>query len=150
MNIWYFAYGSDVKVAQMKERVGDFKLSKRAVARNFKLVFNAHSKKNWHGYTANIQHTGDFGDKVLGVVYHITDTQLAKLQTFEGTPQKIDISVELEDGSEIKNAKTFLWNSTEREHEPPEAYRRIIEEGLIEHGYDRSTARKIFVDKFGY
>jgi gamma-glutamylcyclotransferase (GGCT)/AIG2-like uncharacterized protein YtfP len=149
VNVWYFAYGSNLKVAQMKDRVGDIKLSKRAIARNYKLIFNAYSKKNWHGYTANIRYTGSFQDKVKGVVYHITDEQLRKLQDFEG-PSPIDMSVELEDGSEIKNAKAFLFKTTESEHEPPEVYRRIIEEGMIEHGYDRTMIRKIFVDKFGH
>jgi hypothetical protein len=112
MNVWYFAYGSNVKLAQMKERVGEFKLSRRAVLRNYKLA----------------------------------DIQLAKLQTFEGVPP-LEISVELEDESEIKNVKTFLWNTTEQEHKPPEVYRRIIEQGLTEHGYENATVRKNF-DKF--
>jgi cation transport regulator ChaC len=145
MNVWYFAYGSNVKLAQMKERVGEFKLSRRAVLRNYKLVFNISSKR-WQGFTANIQETGHYEDKVLGVVYHISDIQLAKLQTFEGVPP-VEISVELEDESEIKNVKTFLWNTTEQEHKPPEVYRRIIEQGLTEHGYENATVRKNF-DKF--
>ncbi len=142
MNVWYFAYGSNVKLAQLKERIGEFKLSKRSILRNYKLVFNVYSK-TWQGYTANIQETGHYEDKVLGVVYHITDTQLGKLQSFERT-SPVEISVELEDESEIKNAKTFLWSTSEQERKPPEAYRRIIEQGLIEHGYDSSTVRKIF------
>jgi len=133
----------------MKERIGDCKLSKRAITRNYKLIFNKYSKKNWHGYTANIQRTGNFEDKVLGVVYHITDTQLSKLQIFEGI-EPIEIPVELEDGNEIKNAKSFLWNSLEREHAPPDAYRRKMEDGLIEHGYDGSVVKKIFFEKFGH
>lgn len=132
----------------MKERVGGFKLSKRAIARNYKLIFNVYSKK-WQGYTGNIQHTGNFDDKVLGVVYHVTEAQLMKLRTFEA-PEPGEISVELEDGNEIKNARTFVINTIEKEREPPEAYRRRIEDGLIEHGYDRSLVRKIFVDKFGH
>ena len=133
----------------MRERIGEFKLSKRAVARNYKLIFNVYSKKYWQGYTANIQHTGNFDDKVLGVVYHISDAQLAKLQSIEGRAPS-EISVELEDGNEIKNAKTFMWDTVEKEHEPPEAYRRRMEDGLIEHGYARSLAGKIFTDRFGH
>lgn len=148
MNIWYFAYGSNVKIDQVRARIGEFKLSKRAIARNYKLVFNVYAK-TWSGYTANIQRTGNFEDKVLGVVYHMSEEQLAKLHTSEG-PAPTEISVELEDGNEIKNAKTFVWETTEKEREPPEAYRRRMEDGLIEHGYDRALVKKIFLDKFGH
>jgi gamma-glutamylcyclotransferase (GGCT)/AIG2-like uncharacterized protein YtfP len=133
----------------MRERIGDFKLSKRALARNYKLIFNVYSKKFWQGYTANIQHTGNFDDRVLGVVYHISEAQLSKLQLFEGHAAS-EISVEMEDGNEIKNAKTFVWDTPEREHEPPETYRRRMVDGLIEHGYSRLLVEKIFVDKFGH
>jgi len=146
LNIWYFAYGSNVKIDQVRARIGDFKLSKRAIARNYKLVFNVYSK-TWHGYTANIQHTGNFDDRVLGVVYHMSELQLSKLHAADG-PAPSEISVETEDGNEIKNAKTFVWNTTEAEHEPPEAYWRRMEDGLIEHGYERLVVRKIFTDKF--
>ena len=149
MNVWYFAYGSNVKIDQVRNRVGDFKLSKRAIARNYKLIFNVYSRINWHGYTANLQYSGNFDDKVLGVVYHISDIQLSKLRTSEG-PAPSEISVELEDGNEIKNAKTFIWATKEAEHEPPEAYRRRMEDGLVEHGYQASVVKKIFVDKFGH
>ncbi|MGA2874872.1 MAG: gamma-glutamylcyclotransferase [Nitrososphaerales archaeon] len=149
MNIWYFAYGSNVKLDLMRENIGDCKLSKRAIARNFKLIFNQYSKNNWHGYIANLQRTDNFEDKVLGVVYHITDAQVSKLQNFEGA-EPMEISIELEDGNEIKNAKTIIWNSLEREHEPPHAYRMKMEEGLIEHGYDGALVRKIFIEKFGH
>src|SRR5579872_2066039 len=127
MDVWYFAYGSNVSIGQMKERVGEFKLSRRAIARYYRLTFNQYSKKIWHGYTANIQRTENFDDKAIGVAYHITDAQLAKLQTFEGTPP-VEIEIELEDGNIIKHVKTFLWKTNEVNHEPPHAYKRRIEE----------------------
>jgi hypothetical protein len=147
VNVWYFAYGTNAKIDQVRARIGYFKLSKRAIVRNYKLIFNVYSKF-WRGYTANIRHTGNFDDKVLGVVYHISDLQLSKLHTSDG-PEPTEISIELEDGNEIKNVKTFIWKTEEHEHEPPEAYWRRMEDGFIEHGYERLIVRRIFTDRFG-
>ncbi|MDA4111380.1 MAG: gamma-glutamylcyclotransferase [Thaumarchaeota archaeon] len=140
--IWYFAYGSNLNVDQMKSRIGLWQLSKRAVARNYKLVFNVYSKK-LNGYMVNMQESENFEDTVPGVVYHLTLDQLNKLQKFEGI-EPVDIRVELEDGNEISHAKVFIWKTTEKEHEPPNDYKRVIEQGLLQHGYPESRARKIF------
>jgi hypothetical protein len=126
----------------MRDRVGDWKLSKRALVRNYALVFNIHSKK-WHGYIANLQATGKFEDVVYGVVYHLTQEQLVKLQTHERVPP-MEIRAELEDANEISHAKAFIWETTNPGHEPPIAYRKAIEVGLEDHGYDKSHLGRIF------
>ncbi len=127
----------------MRKRVGKWQLSKRALARNYRLVFNHFSKKEWKGYTANLEETGKFEDTVPGVVYALTPDQLNALQSLEGIVP-VDIRVELEDGNEISHAKTFIWKTTDSEHEPPKDYRRAMEEGLSQHGYDEAHVRKIF------
>ena len=140
--VWYFAYGSNLNVDQMKNRIGQWPLSKRATARNYKIVFNVYSKKR-NGYIVNMQESPNFEDTVSGVVYHLTEDQLNTLQKFEGIPP-VDIRVELEDGNEISHAKVFIWKTTEAEHEPPNDYKRIIEQGLVQHGYPEARARRIF------
>ncbi len=140
--IWYFAYGSNLNVDQMKSRVGQWQLSKRALVRNYRLVFNVYSKKR-NGYTGNLQGSENFEDTVPGVVYHITADQLKELEKFEGIPAT-GVGVELEDGNEISHAKVFVWKTTEKEHEPPKDYRRIIEQGLLQHGYPDSTVKRVF------
>jgi hypothetical protein len=141
--VWYFAYGSNLNVDHMKSRIGQWQLSKRALARNYRLVFNVLSKKQWKGYTANLEETGKFEDTVAGAVYHITLEQLAVLQKFEGIPP-VDIRVELEDGNDISHAKTFTWKTQEKEHEPPKEYMSIMEQGFLQHGYDEAHATKVF------
>jgi gamma-glutamylcyclotransferase (GGCT)/AIG2-like uncharacterized protein YtfP len=126
----------------MKSRIGQWQLSKRALVRNYKLVFNVYSKKR-NGYTSNLQQTENFEDTVPGVVYRIAIDQLSQLERFEGVPPS-DVSVELEDGNEISHAKIFIWKTTEKEHEPPKDYRRIIEQGLLQHGYSESMVKKTF------
>jgi len=127
----------------MRKRIGQWQLSKRALARNYRLVFNNYSKKQWNGYTANLEETGKFEDTVPGVVYHISVEQMNTLQNIEGTAP-VEIRVELEDGNEISHAKTFMWKLQEKEHEPPNNYKREIEEGLLQHGYSEALVKKIF------
>jgi cation transport regulator ChaC len=141
--VWYFAYGSNLNVDQLKSRIGQWQLSKRALVRNYRLVFNVYSKRR-NGYSANLQASDNFEDTVPGVVYRITQMQLRELEKIEGAATT-DVSVELEDGNEISHAKVFLWKTTEKEHEPPKEYRRIIEQGLLQHGYPEATVKKVFV-----
>jgi gamma-glutamylcyclotransferase (GGCT)/AIG2-like uncharacterized protein YtfP len=126
----------------MKSRIGQWQLSKRALVRNYRLVFNHYSKLK-SGYTANLQPSENFEDTVLGVVYRLTPDQLQKLEKFEAVPPA-DVNVELEDGNEISHAKVFLWNSSEKERDPPKDYRRIIEQGLLQHGYTEASVKKTF------
>ncbi len=140
--VWYFAYGSNLNVDQLKARIGQWQLSKRALVRNYRMAFNVYSKKR-NGYTANLQASDNFEDTVSGVVYRISPIQLKELEKFEGIPAG-DVAVELEDGNEISHAKVFIWKTVEKEHEPPKDYRRLIEAGLQQHGYPDATIRKIF------
>jgi hypothetical protein len=126
----------------MKLRIGQWQLSKRALVRNYRLVFNVYSKRR-NGYIANLLRSENFEDTVPGIVYRISPDQLSRLELFEGVPPS-DVGVELEDGNEISHAKVFIWKNVEKEHEPPRDYRRIIEQGLLQHGYPDSTVKKIF------
>ncbi len=126
----------------MKNRIGQWPLSKRAIARNFRLIFNVYSKQR-KGYIVNMQESENFQDTVPGVVYYLTLDQLNALQKFEGIAP-VDIRAELEDGNEISHAKAFLWKTMEAEHEPSNDYKRTIEQGLIQHGYPEARARGIF------
>ena len=127
----------------MKTRIGEWQLSKRALVRSYRLVFNVYSKKRT-GYIANLQSSDNFEDKVLGVVYRITPEQLAKLEKIEGISAS-DVGAELEDGNEISHAKVFIRKTVEKEREPPKEYRRMIEQGLLQHGYSEAAVKKTFV-----
>lgn len=139
--VWYFAYGSNLDVGQMNSRVGEWHLSKRALARNYKLTFNVFSKR-WQGYTANLVQTDRFEDTVYGVVYLLTEEQFSSLERHEGVAP-VTIRVELEDGNDISHAKTFVWKSSDAGHAPSEAYIRTMEEGLREHGYKKPLLDRI-------
>lgn len=130
----------------MRKRVGQWKISRRALARNYRLVFNNYSK-SWNGYVANLIETGKFEDIVIGAAYDLTEAQLVALEKYEGVSAK-EIRIELEDGNEISHAKTFVWNSNEQEHKPPRAYLKLIEEGLRQHGYEQNLIEKTLA-RFG-
>jgi cation transport regulator ChaC len=140
--VWYFAYGTDLNVEQMKKLVGPWQLSKRALARNCRLAFNVFSKKRGKIYTPNLVETGKFEDTVSGVVYHLTQDQLKVLENYEGIAP-VEIRIELEDGNEISHAKTFIWKTEEKEHEPPRDCIRLIKEGLLQHGYGEARVRNM-------
>jgi cation transport regulator ChaC len=139
--VWYFAYGSNLNVDEMNSRVGEWHLSKRALARNFRLVFNVKSTR-WQGNAANLQPSERFEDVVYGVVYLLNEEQLRSLAKKEGV-DPVTIGVELEDGNEIPHAKTFIWKATGQGTAPSEHYRRSMEEGLLEHGYKKAVVDRI-------
>lgn len=79
----YFAYGSNLDIAQMNERVGFTGEPTTAKLTGYKLVFNKYAVSRGCG-VANIVYTGNPADVVEGVVYQLTNAQLAKLDTNEG------------------------------------------------------------------
>ncbi|MCS5709884.1 gamma-glutamylcyclotransferase [Candidatus Berkiella aquae] len=81
--ITYFAYGSNLDVEQMRERVGFNSLPMPAQLSGYKLVFDKYSI-NRHCGVANLRYTGIVTDTVEGLVYQLNAEQLATLDRFEG------------------------------------------------------------------
>lgn len=109
----YFAYGSNMDVAQMRRRVGFTGTPRAACLSGYQLTFNKFSFKRQCG-AANLIFTGDKADTVEGVVYQLSSEQLARLDRFEGfntakqraNPRGYErISLELDDGS---NAQVYI------------------------------------------
>lgn len=80
----YFAYGSNLDISQMKERVGEWITSERVYVTGYKRVYNVWSGKNWKGWAANLKRTDFIADKSYGIVYRITNQQLDTMTGFEG------------------------------------------------------------------
>lgn len=139
---YYFAYGSNLDPNQMKERVGKCDISERSYIEGYKLVFNVFSK-NWNGWAANIKKTKVSSDIVYGVIYQITDEQLKILTSKYEHKEPIPISVKLENGKEKTDVKAYVWPKEESSHEPPEAYRNKIVQGLSQHGYSTNIIEKV-------
>lgn len=138
---YYFAYGSNLNIFQMMKRVGEWKTSKRAYLKGYRLVFNVKSPR-WGGYAANIQKTGNNQDTVYGVVYFLNEQKIAVLTSYEGpVPEFMD--VKSEDGSVIHNVAVYRWDKDEPSKDPPEIYKQTILEGLKQHNYAHDVIEKV-------
>jgi cation transport regulator ChaC len=133
--IWYFAYGSNLNIGQMINRVGEFTGVKKANLKEYKLVFNVNSKR-WGGLAANLRYTGNPEDETPGVIYRLIKEKISVLNIYEGV-EPSDITVEAE-GQKI-TAKVYLFNSSRPSGQPPTSYLNVITEGLRQHGYPETV-----------
>lgn len=107
--MWYFAYGSNMKPARMKEERGvGFSRRIHAILKGYELEFNkvASCNPTKKGY-ANI--VPNEKTVVEGALYEITDSDLKKLKKYEGYPDHYDIievTVQLDNSDKVE-AITF-------------------------------------------
>ena len=140
--VWYFAYGSNLNIGQMMNRVGEWIVSKRAILKGYKLKFNVRSPR-WGGLTANVVRTDNPDTKVYGALYRIPREKLNVLSTYEGI-KPTDIAVEA-DGENLR-AKTYIFETSRVSGKPPEVYLNVMLNGLRQHGYPDAVmeeARKV-------
>lgn len=137
--VWYFAYGSNLNKNQMRERIGEWRASERAVVKEHKLVFNVKSSR-WGGLAANLIKTQNAKDRVYGAVYRIQKEQLDKMTQFESTSPR-DISVE--SGLVEMLAKIYIFKTIRESGKPPSHYLKTILDGLKQHGYSKKIIEKV-------
>ncbi|MEZ8220541.1 putative conserved protein YtfP, gamma-glutamylcyclotransferase (GGCT)/AIG2-like family [Candidatus Fervidibacteria bacterium JGI MDM2 JNZ-1-D12] len=81
----YFAYGSNMKHSQMRDRCGKgWRFLKRAYLPGYKLVFDGYSEK-WKGAVANVVKSE--GETVWGGLFEVTEECIGKLNKCEGHPK---------------------------------------------------------------
>jgi len=137
--VWYFAYGSNLNMGQMMNRVGEWTVSKRAVLKGYKLKFNVPSRR-WGGMTANVARTDNPDDKVYGALYRILREKVDVLSTYEDT-KPTDTPVEA-DGVNLQ-AKTYIFKGSRVSGNPPEAYLNVMLTGLRQHGYPEAVIEEV-------
>jgi len=81
MTIKYFAYGSNLDLPQMKMRCPSSKLISKGSLSGYRLTFNRFSS-GWGGGVADV--IQEKGSKVWGLVFEISDTDLERLDRYEG------------------------------------------------------------------
>lgn len=83
---YYFAYGSNMSEKRMKEeRKIKFHSRKKAILKDYKLVFNKMSESNNEiGFANIVKSVGDF---VEGVLYEINSEDIKRLNKYEGFPK---------------------------------------------------------------
>ncbi|PMP98165.1 MAG: gamma-glutamylcyclotransferase [Thermodesulfobacterium geofontis] len=97
MIIKYFAYGSNMDPQRMKERGVNYISRKPAILEGWKLVFNKISSNNPNEGYANI--IKDKNSKVEGCLYEVEESEIKKLDKYEGYPNhytrtEIEVMVE--------------------------------------------------------
>jgi len=114
----YFAYGSNLDPAQMRERCPESTVVGLASLADYRISFPRYSNR-WGGGTASIQLA--HGETAWGVLYELTDEDLAKLDGFEGFVGEDDqhnahnrehVTVELvrpDDGSIPRKVRAWTW-----------------------------------------
>jgi len=137
--VWYFAYGSNLNMGQMMNRVGEWTVCKRAMAKGYKLVFNVQSRR-WGGLAANLVRTYEVDDTVYGAIYHILSKQLDVLTQYERVAPT-DVCVEADGDTTI--ARAYIFRNSREPGKPPDAYLEVMLAGLRQHGYPEETVGKV-------
>ncbi len=81
--VLYFAYGSNLDDAQMRERCANARVLGRATLPNYALVFGGFSHR-WGGAVASVVRAK--GACVEGLLYELGNVDLRELDRFEGHP----------------------------------------------------------------
>ncbi len=134
--MYYFAYGSNLNKKQMLERCPDSKPRFVATLRNYKLVFVGWSRQ-WRGGVASIKPFR--GERVLGVLYELSDRDLRRLDSYEGYPgsyNRLKVTVFDEDGEPVE-AITYIKSEQAEEIQPSKEYLSIIQQGCRDWGLIR-------------
>ncbi|MDW8083804.1 MAG: gamma-glutamylcyclotransferase family protein [Candidatus Caldarchaeum sp.] len=133
MPVWYFAYGSNLDQEGMKKRVGAWKELRPAKLRGFRLVFNVYSS-SWHGGIANIEE--DPSSTVYGAAYLLDESQLEKLDRYEGVPHlyhRRKVLIDLGD-SQIE-AYVYVGTNPRQKIMPSTEYLALLIKGLRRLGF---------------
>jgi gamma-glutamylcyclotransferase (GGCT)/AIG2-like uncharacterized protein YtfP len=77
----YFGYGSNLDLSQMKRRCPSSKLISKGSLPGYRLTFNRFSN-GWGGGVADVIQDQD--SKVWGLVFEISDSDLERLDRYEG------------------------------------------------------------------
>jgi gamma-glutamylcyclotransferase len=123
--MYYFAYGSNLNRKQMLERCPDSKPEFIATLHNYQLVFVGWSRK-WRGGVASIRPCR--GEKVLGAIYQVSETDLKQLDKCEGGYNRLKVRVNDEDG-ELIDAITYIKTGQAEEAKPSSEYLSVIQQG---------------------
>lgn len=131
--MYYFAYGSNLSKKQMSQRCPESKPRLMATLPNYKLVFTDWSRQ-WRGGVVTIKRFS--GKKVLGAIYEITESDLRRLDKYEGYPQsyqRIKVIV-FDDNNEPVEALTYIKAGQLEEAPPSKEYLALMQQGYRDWG----------------
>jgi len=132
--VLYFAYGSNMSVARLKNRVSSVNVITKARLDNHQLRFHKRSRDGSGKCNAN--YVGNAVDTIYGVVFEMTVSQKRLLDVYEGLGNGYDqkaISVIASNG---KTLMVLYYYATEIDNslKPYEWYKQHVLQGAYEHG----------------
>ena len=136
-NVLYFAYGSNLDEAQMRERCPSAARGPRALLRGYALTFGGFSHR-WGGAVASVIRAQ--GAEVHGLLYSIDAEDIAALDRCEGHPfayERVERIVVDEDG---RRRRTHLYLQPEEgfeQWEPAPNYYAVLRRAYAQLGFDR-------------
>jgi gamma-glutamylcyclotransferase (GGCT)/AIG2-like uncharacterized protein YtfP len=133
----YFAYGSNLDLAQMRRRCPTAVRLGRAMLPNHRLSFAGHSAA-WGGGVANVVRANRA--KVEGVLYLLTERDVRQLDRCEGVPAIYDRVVKtVVDHSRRRRVHVYrLDPELAEETLPSMPYFELICAAYLRHGFDRA------------
>jgi len=130
MAMYYFAYGSNMKHTQMRERCPDSQFIKAVYLKNAEFRYDGQSKKWDNKAVANIVSAD--GQKVWGGLFEVSDNDLAELDSplCEGFPKSYGKKIVQVNDAEGKVYDAWVYfRIGEIKGEPSGRYRNVILEG---------------------
>ena len=131
--MYYFAYGSNLNRKQMLEHCPDSKPGFLATLHNYKLVFVGWSRQ-WRGGVASIKPFR--GERVIGVIYKISEGDLRRLDKYEGSPSnynRLKVTA-FNEGGEAVEATTYIKSGQLEETLPSKEYLAMMQLGYRDWG----------------
>ncbi len=131
--MYYFAYGSNMMTARLRQRVPSAEFVSRAVLTGHKLLFHKYSIDG--SGKCNIWKTEEASDRVYGVVFEISDDEKKPLNRYEGLGngyENIDVLVVQDNNFEIQ-ARTYYATEIRSGLKPFHWYKLHVLEGAKEH-----------------
>ena len=125
----YFAFGSNLPLARLRERAPSARALGAARLDGFRLCLD---KLSLDG-SGKVNLARDASAHVWGVVFRLAASEIARLDGFEPGYARIPVSVTLRDGG-VCEAQTFISDERARGLRAAPAYKALIVSGAREHG----------------
>lgn len=140
----YFAYGSNMKLVQMKSRCPEAKKIGIGRLDGYEICFPRKSSSRQGKGVPSICEKA--GAHVEGVLFELTDSDLNRLDEYEGVPNSYirkSVTILMNDGGEIV-AETYVANTMEgAPFKPSKTYMGTIIEGAIENSLSEHYIEKL-------
>ncbi|WP_111495612.1 gamma-glutamylcyclotransferase family protein [Marinobacter bohaiensis] len=134
--MFYFAYGSNLSRARLQARVPEAEPVAVASLPEHRLCFHKVSRRDGSG-KCDALYTGDRGDRVLGVIYDVSDEGKRVLDRIEGLGHGYDeklVVVELGDASR-RRVWLYVASDIDAGYRPYGWYKQHVLAGAREHGF---------------